>query len=77
MFPEKALCLINFETNPNVLGQLLKDSNVLNLTNFIKYKYALFIQKSLRRKNIPKFNEVYTFLMKIMSVTKGDQQIRC
>ena len=49
----------------------------LCLTNFIKYKYALFIQKSLRRKNIPKFNEVYTFLMKIMSVTKGDQQIRC
>ena len=60
-FPEKALCLINFETNPNVLGQLLKDSSVLNLTNFIKYKYALFIRKSLRRKNIPKFNEVYTF----------------
>ena len=59
-FQEKALCLINFESNPNVLGQLLKGSNVLNLTNFIKYEYALFIRNSLRKKNIPIFNEFYT-----------------
>ena len=39
---EKAMWLINFETNPNVVGQLLKDSNILKLTDFIKYKYALF-----------------------------------
>ena len=57
---EKAVCLINFETKPNVVGQLLKDSNILKLTHFIKYKYALFIRNSLRKKNIPIFNEFYT-----------------
>ena len=57
---EKALCLINFKTNPNVVSQLLKDSNILKLPDFIKYKYALFIRNSLRKENIPIFNEFYT-----------------
>ena len=57
---EKAVCLINFETNPNVVNYLLKDSNILKLTDFIKYRHALFIRNSLRRKNIPLFNEFYT-----------------
>ena len=57
---EEAVYLINFETNLNVVGQLLKDSNILKLTDFIKYKYALFIRNSLRKENIPIFNEFYT-----------------
>ena len=57
---EKAVCLINFETNTNVVGWLLKDSNILKLTDFIKYKYALFNRNSLRKENIPIFNEFYT-----------------
>ena len=57
---EKAVCLINFETDTNVVGRLLKDSNILKLTDFIKYKYALFIRNSLRKENIPIFNEFYT-----------------
>ena len=35
---EKGVCLIDFETNSNVVGQLLKDINILKLTDFIKYK---------------------------------------
>ena len=57
---EKAVCLINFETNTYVVGQLLKDSNIINVTDFIKYKYALFIRNSLRKENIPIFNDFYT-----------------
>ena len=58
---KKAVCLINFEINPNVVGQLLKDSNILTLTDFIQYKYALFIRNSLRNENIPIFNSnIYT-----------------
>ena len=60
---KKAVHLINFKTNPNVVGQLMKDSNNLKLTDFIKYKYALFIRNSLRKENIPIFNEVYTFFI--------------
>ena len=56
---EKAVCLIDFESNPDVVGQLTKDSNILKLTD-IKYKYALFIRHSLRKENIPIFNEFYT-----------------
>ena len=59
---EKAVCLINFETNTNVVGRLLKDSNILKLTDCIKYKYALFIRNSLRKENIPTFNKFYTLL---------------
>ena len=59
---EKAVCLINFETNTNVVGWLLKDSNILKLTDFIKYKYAVFIRNSLRKENIPIFNDFYTLL---------------
>ena len=57
---EKGVCLINFETNTNVVGWLLKDSNILKLIDFIKYKYALFIRNSLRKENILIFNEFYT-----------------
>ena len=57
---ERAVCLINFESDPNVVGQLPKDSNILKLTDFIIYKYALFIRNSLRKENIPIFNEFYT-----------------
>ena len=54
------MCLINFETNTNVVGRVLKDSNILKLTDFIKYKFALFIRNSLRKENIPIFSEFYT-----------------
>ena len=57
----KSLGLINFEINTNVAGRLLKGRNILKLTDFIKYKYALFIRNSLRKENIPLFNEFYTF----------------
>ena len=57
---EKSVCFINFETNTNVVSQPLKDSNILKVTDFIKYKYALFIRNLLRKENIPIFNEFYT-----------------
>ena len=35
-------------------------SNILKLTDFVKYKYALFFRNSLRKENVPIFNEFYT-----------------
>ena len=55
------MCLNNFETKPNVVGQLLKDSNILKLTDFMKCKYPMFIRNSLSKKNVPIFNEFYFF----------------
>ena len=57
---EKAVCLINVERNSNIVGQLLKDSNILKLTDFIKNKYVKFTRNSHRKKNVPIFNEFYT-----------------
>ena len=58
-FQEKFVCLINL-TNPNIVDHLFKDSNILKLTDFIKHKYVQFIRNSIRKVNIPIFNEVYT-----------------
>ena len=41
---EKAVWLINFETNPKDVDQLFKDNNILKVTDLIK-KYALVYQK--------------------------------
>ena len=68
---EKAVWLINFETNPNDVDQLLKDSNILKVTDLIK-KYALFIRNSLRKENIPIFNEFYTLFVQNHVCNTGD-----
>ena len=54
---EIVLCLINFETNLNVVDQLLKDSNIVKLTDFIKYKYALLLEIHSEKK-------IFQYLMK-------------
>ena len=74
---EKALCLINFEPNPNIVGQLLKDSNILKPTDFLKYKYAVFIINSLRKENIQYLMNSTLSLIRIIPITQGDEQIRC
>ena len=68
---EKDVFLINFETNPNDVDQLLKDSNILKVTDLIK-KYALFIRNSLRKENIPIFNEFYTLFVQNHVCNTGD-----
>ena len=57
-----------------LLDNLLKDSNILKVTDFIKYKYALFIRNLLRKENIPIFNEFYTlFNQKHVYNTRGSK----
>ena len=67
---EKAVWLINFETNPNDVDQLLKDSNILKVTDLIK-KYALFIRNSSERKIFQYLMNSTLSLFRIMSVTQG------
>ena len=74
---EKAACLIDFEINCIVVRQLFKDSNILKITDFMKYKYALFMRHSLTKNNITIFNKPALSLIRIMSPTQGDRQIRC
>ena len=58
---EKAVRWTNFETNPDVVGQLFNDSSILKLHNsFIKHKYTLCSEKLFQKENIPIFNEIYT-----------------
>ena len=66
---EKTVHLINFETNPNVVDQLLKDSNILKVSDFMKYKYALLIRNSLRKIFQHLVNSTLS-LIRIMSITQ-------
>ena len=66
---EKTVRLINFETNTNVVGQLLKDSNILKVSDFMKYKYALLIRNSLRKIFQHLVNSALS-LIRIMSITQ-------
>ena len=66
---EKTVHLINFETNPNVVDQLLKDSNILKVSDFMKYKYALLIRNSFRKIFQHLVNSTLP-LIRIMSITQ-------
>ena len=66
---EKTVLLINFETNPNVVDQLLKDSNILKVSDFMKYKYALLIRNSFRKIFQHLVNSTLP-LIRIMSITQ-------
>ena len=74
---EKAVCLINFEINPNIVGQLLKDNNILKLTDFIRINMQSSLEIHLERKMSQYSMNSTLSLIRIMSITQGDQQIRC
>ena len=39
---------------------LFKESKILKMSNFINYKYALFVRNSLWKENVQIFNNVFT-----------------
>ena len=39
---------------------LFKESKILKNSDFINYKYALFVRNSLRKENLQTFNDVFT-----------------
>ena len=56
---EKALKLINFQPQTSFSNKLFKESKILKISDFINYKYALFVRNSLRKENLQIFNDMF------------------
>ena len=52
----KSLKLINFQPQMSFSNNLFLKSRILKISDFISYKYALFVRNSLRKENLLIFN---------------------
>ena len=58
---EKALRIIDFKWQTSYLPTVYFLKNkILKISDFVKYKYALFVRKSLRQENVVIFNNMFT-----------------
>ena len=57
---EKALRIINFRPQTSPSDCIFKEDKILRISDFVNYKYALFVRKSLRRENVVIFNDMFT-----------------
>ena len=51
---------INFKLQTSSSDCVFKENKVLRISDFINYKYALFVRNSLRKENAVTFNEMFT-----------------
>ena len=57
---EKALKIIDFKPQTSPSDYIFKKIKILKISDFVKYKYALFVKKSLRQENVVIFNNMIT-----------------
>ena len=57
---EKALRIIAFKLQTSPSDSIFKENKILEISDFVNYKYALFVRKSLRRENVVSFNNIFT-----------------
>ena len=57
---EKALRIIDFKPQTLPSHCIFKENKILRISDFVSYKYALFVRKSLRRENVVIFNNMFT-----------------
>ena len=57
---EKALGIINFKPQTSPSDCIFKENKILRISDFVDYKYALFVRKSLRRENVVIFNYMFS-----------------
>ena len=62
LLQEKALKLINFQPQASFSNNLFKESKILKISDFLNYKYALFVRNSLRKENLQIDNDMFTLL---------------
>ena len=56
---EKALKIINFKPQISPSDCIFKENKILRISDFVNYKYALFVRKSLRWENVVIFNDMF------------------
>ena len=52
--------IINFQPPTATTNHLFLETKTLKIADFIKYRYALFVRSSLRKENVPLFNDMFT-----------------
>ena len=57
---EKALRIINFKPQTSPSDYIFKENKIRRISDFINYKYTLFVRKSIRRENVVIFNDTFT-----------------
>ena len=57
---EKAITLINFLPQTSPSNNLFKENEILKISDYINYKYTLFVRNSLRKENLQIFNNMFT-----------------
>ena len=58
----KALRTLNFKNFNENSNPLFKENQILKMSDFIAYKNALFVIKSLKKENLSLFNDMFTIL---------------
>ena len=62
LLQEKAIRIINFQPQTSSSNNLFKENRILKISDYINYKHALFVRNSLRKENLPIFNNMFTSL---------------
>ena len=60
VYKKKALRIIHFKPQTSPSECIFKKNKILKISDFVKYKYALFVRKSLRQENEVIFNNMFT-----------------
>ena len=62
LLQEKAIRIIIFLPQTSSSKNLFKENKILKISDYINYKHALFVRNSLRKENLPIFNNLFTSL---------------
>ena len=60
LLQEKAIRIINYQPQTSSSNNLFKENRILKISDYINYKH--YIQLSLRKENLPTFNNMFTSL---------------
>ena len=52
--------IINFTPQTSPSDCIFKEKKILQISDFVNYKYALLVTKSLSRENVEIFNDMFT-----------------
>ena len=60
LLQENALKIINFQPQTSFSNDLFKESRILQISDFVNYRYAVFVRNSLTKNNLQIFNGMFT-----------------
>ena len=60
LLQEKAIGIIDLQPQTSPPNNLFKENRILKISDYINYKYAIFVRNSLRKENLQIFNNMFT-----------------